>query len=230
MEHNLDEFHYGDIKTLTFFCWSSIDGWFPLQVREATGDPCITCAWERLPYEDCQRIAATAPDGRVRALCAYKVTATVRERQSETVQMPLGPFTRRLILSGLPGSEDTTVIVSGSVRGEVIVGAEDDQGRINLGSYAARSGARKIVRLTTLNSALDLQLDRVEPATLDYLKVKHFKKMQGDSAGQTRWELCIEVPPGSPPGALPRESAIYLKTPGKSSRDIRIPVSGLAYQ
>jgi hypothetical protein len=229
-EHKLDEFRRGDIKTLAFFCWSSIDGWFPLQVRESSGDPCITCAWERLPYQECLRLAATVPEGRVRALCAYMVTVTVHERLSETVQMPIGPFIRRLIVSGHAGSEETPVLVSGTVQGEVIVGAEDDQGRINLGSYAARTGSRKIVHLTTLGSASDLTFDRVEPPTLDYLKVKYFKKTGGASAGQTRWELCVEVPPGSPPGALPHQCAIYLKTPGKSSRDICIPVSGVAYQ
>jgi hypothetical protein len=229
-EVNLDEFRQGDVKKAEFFCWSSLDGYFPLKVEEIRRDPSVECAWERLSHEDCQRIAATSPESRVRAFCGYKVTLTVHERLSDAVQMPLGPFTRKVLLSSRPGMDDVGITLTGTVRGDVMVGSEEDQGKINLGSFNANTGIQKTVRLTTLTNAMELQLDRVEPPTIDYLKVK-FKRVAGASSeGQTRWELCVEVPAGSPPGALPFDCAVYLKSPGKSVRDIRIPVSGQAYQ
>jgi hypothetical protein len=228
---SFEDLGFQETKKEDVFVWSSIDGSLPLQIREGFNDPCITWEIQRLTPQDTERIAATAPGQRVRPLAAYRVGVTIHERLSDTVQMPLGPFQRRLIFSSSPGIEETSILLTGSVRGDVVVGAEEDKGKIDLSSFSAKLGKTKTVRLTTLNPNVDLQVDRVEPANLDYLKVKYFRKLPTTSGeSQQRWELCVEVPAGCQPGALPPSCAVYLKTPGKTPRDIRIPVSGVAFQ
>jgi hypothetical protein len=227
---DVGELSYGEEKIADFICWSSIQASFPLEVHAESPDPCITYTVERLSNDDCNQFARTDPEGRVRALIAYHLRFTVKERLSDTVQMELGPFHRRFILSGFPEDEQSMIFLTGTVRGEVIVGSEEDKGKISLGSFNARNGTNKVVRLTTLREGLDLVFDKMEPPSLDFIKVKYFRKVQSlGSNGQARWELAVEVPPGCPGGPLPEHSAIYLKSPGKTSRHIRIPISGMAF-
>ena len=60
--------------------------------------------------------------------------------------------------------------------------------------------------------------------------MKSLTKVPSSSGGRPEWDLCVEAPPGCPPGKLPRNGAIILKILGKNPRNVRVPVKGLAYQ
>lgn len=226
-KHDLGDFSPREEKTAEFMCWSSVRAGFPLSVREGAEDPCIHCSLTPMTDDEYRSLRQSVP---VRALHGYRVRVTVRERLSDTVQMELGPFTRRIELTS-PGIAEAVAQVSGIIRGDVTVGAEDDKGKIRMGSFRSELGKSRTARLTALTPNLDLRVLRVEPAQADYLKVKYLRDVKPATAdGIKRWDLCVEVAPGSPPGALPEHCAVILQIQGAQPRQIRVPVTGMVYQ
>jgi hypothetical protein len=222
---NLDDLGMKEEKTAEFKCWSSTRPQFNLTAKAQTPDPCISCSCTPLT-EQAQKALADERGSRV--LCGYTVQVTVHERLSDTVQMELGPFSRRILLTSDPGIEPTAVVVSGVVRGDVTVeGTEEDKGQISLGLFRAKDGITKRVRLTAQRPGMELKVDKVEGT---HLLVKSLNKVpSGPVSGRTSWELCVEVPPGSPAGRLER-TAVLLAIPGNPPRHLRIPVIGSATQ
>jgi hypothetical protein len=144
--------------------------------------------------------------------------------------MELGPFSRRILLTSDPGIEPTSVGVVGVVRGDITV-STDEKGRIDLGPFLARDGITKSVRLIAHRPGMKLKFERVEPEGPNHLKVKFLNEVEPLRAGgRNRWELCVEVPRGSPSGRLPDHAAVVLTIDGTSKRQIRIPVTGYATQ
>lgn len=229
---NLEDLGLHETRSTEFVVWSSTRGGFALQAREKTNDPCFQCTCTALDASERKLLSETTNS---RVLSAYKVRVVVHERleqDGKVVQLDLGPFMRRIILTSDVDIDESSVVVSGAVRGEILVGAEEDKGKIALGSFKARSGNSKVVRLTAEQSFRDLLVDRVEPVeAAGIVRVKYLKKLPPSGVDtSTRWDLCVEVPPGSPPGALPEHTAVFLRIPGAAPRFIRIPVSGTAYQ
>jgi hypothetical protein len=226
---DLEDMNMGDEKSVDFAVWSSTRAQFSLTARERSGDPCFICTCTPMTPNDC-RDFADGSEGHVRALSGYRVHVTVKERLSDKVQLDLGPFQRRIVFSSDPGIEDGSVVVSGNVRGDVVVDSPEDDGKIKLGTFPASRGVKKVVRIMALKPEMELMMERVEPETLDYLKVQSPKRVQSGADSKSHWELAVEIPPGSPAGPLPRHSAILLVTPGNPPRHIRIPVLGTAVQ
>jgi hypothetical protein len=211
-----------------FECWSSTRAHFPLQVKEFRGDPCVQCSVQ--PMSDAE-VRAFAIKGKTRVLSGYRVRVSVKERISDSVQLDLGPFGRTINLDPGAVANVLPIKVTGVVRGDITVGAEEDNGRILLGSFPARNGFSKTITVTADVPGVELNLNdvRVEPETLDYLKAS-LKKAPESAGGKARWKLQVSIPPGSPPGRLPEHSAIVLGIPGNPPRHIRVPVSGIPYQ
>jgi hypothetical protein len=226
---DLEDLGLGEQKSFHIPVWSSTRADFALTAHEAHNDPCFTCTCTPATWEERQPFAESG-QGHVRALALYHVQITVKERVSDKIQMDLGPFQRRIVLKTDPEIAETSVLLSGNVRGDVVVGAPEDNGKIKLSSFPSSNGTKKLVHLTTLRPNMDLKVEKVEPETLDYLHVKSLKKINSPEDGKSFWELDVEVPPGCPPGALPRHSAIVLIAPGDPPRHVRIPVLGTAYQ
>jgi hypothetical protein len=225
---SLDDVNPREEKQVQFMCWSSTRADFPLTVKEPFNDPCVSCAWSPLSAQERHSLNETTKS---RVLSGYRVRVLVRERPDDNQQMDLGPFNRRIALTSDAAREPTIVQVHGVVRGEVTVGAEEDKGRIALGTYPARRGVPdKRVKLTSEQPGLELELARIEPEGIRYVRVKSLKKIEPTVDGRTRWELAVEVPPGGPSGKLPEHCAVLLKIPGKTPRHIRIPITGMAYQ
>jgi hypothetical protein len=224
-EVNLFDLGLREEKTAEFECWSSTRPQFHLTATPQTADPCITCSCTPLTEQARQKLA---DDTHSRVLCGYTVRVTVHERLSESVEMELGPFSRRIKLTSDPGIDPTSVIITGVVRGDVTVeGTEDDKGQIALRLFRAKHGTSKTVRLIAQRPDLELSVDKVEGS---HVRVKSFNKIPAAAAsGRTSWELCIEVPPGSPAGRL-TQTAVILRIPGNPPRHMRIPVTGSATQ
>ncbi len=221
-ELNMDELTVGEEKTRQFLCWSSTRSSFSLNVKESGNDPCFSCTTTPLSWEDCRNAEQKL---RARVLAGYVVSVTARERLPNGAQLDWGPFIRRLTLSSDPDVEAATMEVRGRVLGEIIVGTDEDKGTVILGEFPTKHGKIKTIRLTTLQPATELQVERIEPPTMDYVKVKSLTK-----AGPLDWDLSVEAVPGCPAGKMPRNCAVIVKIVGKTSRNVRIPVRGLAFQ
>jgi hypothetical protein len=224
---HLGDFNIGDERTAEFKCWSSTRPKFSLTAKERTGDPCFTCTCTLLSDQG-RKDLEKATNSHV--LYGYLVRVTVHERLSDTVQMELGPFGRHVDLKSDPGIEPTSVGVTGVVRGDITVGTADDKGRIILGYFSAQKGVTRSVKLTAHRPGLELRVVRVEPEG-NPVRVKSLSELTPSlPGGRRRWELTVEVPPGSPSGRLPDHSAVRLAIPGTPPRYIRIPVVGDATQ
>lgn len=224
-EVNLFNLGLKEEKTAEFKCWSSTRPQFNLTAKPQTSDPCIACSCTPLTEQARKQLA---DDTHSHVLCGYTVRVTVHERLSENVEMELGPFSRRILLTSDPGIDPTSVVITGMVRGDVTVeGTEEDKGQIALKLFRAKYGITKTVRLTAQRPGLELSVDKVEGS---HVRVKSFNKIPSAAgSGRTSWELCIEVPPGSPAGRLER-TAIFLVIRGDPPRHMRIPVTGGATQ
>jgi hypothetical protein len=219
---------YGEVglreeKVAQVLVWSSTRAAFELKAREKTNDPCISCSWQ--PLNEDQRRSFTEQFNGVPVRSGYLVQVRVKERQSDDKQMDLGPFNRRIVVQADEDIGEESVPITGTVRGEVVVGTEEDKGKVALKSFRARTGtsAKVLVRAQVPGLTLRQEDIRIEPESLNYLKVRL------EPVGRN-WLLHVNVPADSPPGKLPDHSAILLKIPTSSPRYIRIPISGIAYQ
>jgi hypothetical protein len=114
-------------------------------------------------------------------------------------------------------------MVAGVVQGEVQIAASE-AGTVKLERFPARDGARKRVTLwTEKNVGLEFQSQRP-----GYMKVRLAENQKESTANRRRWDLEIEIPPGTPVGPLPEDAVIILKTQSASPRQIYIPVRGSA--
>src|SRR5262249_24765488 len=117
-------------ETKEFKCWSSTRPKFSLTAKERTGDPCFACSCTPLTDQAREELGKTTNS---RVLSGYVVRVTVSERLSDTVQMELGPFGRRIDLTSDSDIDPTNVLVAGVVRGDVTVETDDERGGILLG-------------------------------------------------------------------------------------------------
>jgi hypothetical protein len=223
---NLEAIDLREERTAEFMCWSATRPDFPLTAKAK--HPCFACSCIPMTEADRDKLASVVTS---RVSFGYRVLVTVKERVSDTVQMDLGPFSRKVVLTSDPGIPEASVKVTGVVRGEVSVGGSDeDQGKLVLGSFKSSAGRERTIRLTAQQSGLGLALEGTDPDTPSFVKVKSFKEVKPAVAGRTQWDLCVEVPPGSPLGRLPEHAAVLLKIASNPHRHIRIPVAGLIYQ
>jgi hypothetical protein len=211
-------------KTAEILVLSATRAGFDMTAREKRNDPCFQCTWRPLTLEERLHYTRELKDMPVRS--GYLLKVRIKERDSESQQMDLGPFTRSIGIEADPDIAEQSVAITGTVRGEVVVGGEEDKGSISFKSFRARTGTSKRVLVRAQVPGLTLRQDevRTEPESLSYLKVRL------ELAGKNRWWLTVAVPPDSPPGKLPDHGAVLLKIPTSPPRFIRVPVSGIAYQ
>jgi hypothetical protein len=226
---DLGDFNPGDEKSHDFLALSSVNAQFPLKVYEKNHDPCFICTCTPLSGQELNLLSHSSK-GEVRAYSGYRIHVDVKEKVSDQVQMDLGPFQRRIVLESEEGDAGAGILISGNVRGDIVVGAPEDEGKIKLGSFSSGIGTRKVVHLTTLQSGMELKVARIEPETLNYVHVKRLKKAKSVGDSKSIWEMAVEIPPGCPPGAFPSHSAIILDITGDPPRHVRIPINGRAFQ
>lgn len=227
---SLEEFAVGEEKSCEFSVWSPTRASFSLEAFEKNHDPLVICSTRPLTPEECQNLAATQ-DSRV--LTGYQLKVSVRERLSDSQRMDLGPFHKRILLKSDVGTEDVSLQVTGLIRGEITVGADEDKGKINLMTFRTRNGLKKSVPIVSEVSGIELQPEgiKVEPESIQpHVKVRLEKV--GSAGGQrTRWVLHLDFQRSFPLGVLPENSAIYVAVTGAGQpRQVRIPMVGKAYQ
>lgn len=158
--------------------------------------------------------------------CAFEVNLTIHEQKGSS-QLDQGPLYRALNVemennaAGLP-----PLLLIGMVRGDVQVGAADDQGKVKLGSFRAAEGTRKEVSIwPDLNTTV--QIGKF-PGALD-VKLTETKER---TATRKKWLLEVTVPPGAHFGPFDEEHVIILDVLKEDApnRRIRIPIAGNAAQ
>ena len=154
----------------------------------------------------------------------YHLTATVHESKGGQ-QLDQGPFQfpPPLTLDELP-IEFPTALVSGTVKGDVLIGNFEAGGKVVLKSFPSREGTRKVVPVYA-PAKYALEVAEQHPSALQVKLVKNAKESAGD---KMRWDLEIVVPPNGIAGPLPEHSAIILRSSANPPRLIRIPVLGNA--
>src|SRR5262249_54350479 len=172
-------------------------------------DPCFLCSLRMMTQDERDSLADRMNS---RVWIGYVVTVEVNERLSETVQMELGPFRRRVALTNDPELDQFCPTIAGTVRGEVTVGSIEDKDRIDLKSFRADQGKRVTLPIQT-DPGVELQTKDIE-FDPDYLKVELKKEQEGKGSIGASWRLTVEVPPNRAAGPLPPLSAIFLKTAG----------------
>jgi hypothetical protein len=217
---------YRDAVSTEFFLWSATRDKLDLTVKERPPDPCFVCVTTPLDKADCvtlqNSLVKAGIDTKVR--CGFRLRVTVHETK-DGKQMDMGPFRQRLgvHLAG-EAQEYYGPTVVGAVRGDVLVGAAEDQGKVNLQSFSGPAGVRKKVRIWS-DKGVELELVRHEPA---FLQVKLEKDMENATDSRTPWWLTVGVRGGAFSGPLPQDCAIVLRTLTTPPRQVNIPVLGNA--
>jgi hypothetical protein len=204
-----------------FTCWSATRPAFPLTVREEQASGNVDCTWRPLTEAECRDFG---PKHQTRVRAGYRVRVTVHERR-EGVPLDLGPFRRKLVVTGPVDGETASVTVAGVVRGEVALAAPENADRIDLRSFPAAAGTEKKVTLVAEEANVDMRLDSRTPNYLDVRLEPHEA-----TDGRRRWDLFVQVPPRAVLGPLPEDAAVILRIEGAVTHRMRLPLSGQGTQ
>jgi hypothetical protein len=184
-------------------------------------DPLFEVAAKQFTPDECadlqKKLRKEEINTRVRS--AWTVKVRVHEQKGKS-QLDQGYFRRAVQIDMPDGAEDLpSLVVTGIVKSEFVIGAQNDQGKINLGPFQAAFGTRKTVVVTAQTST---ELDPsaiVHPAGL---------KVQVVETAKRKWNLLVEVPPNRFSGEITDDNLVILRT--KAGRSIRIPLMGHAVQ
>ncbi len=230
----------GEVKTAHFWCWSATRPELNLTVSsDHLSEEAAHCVEWTQPValneaERAELAASLSPKGPVLPLrSAYRLSVTVREHRKvndagkySEHQLDMGPLDFQLVLTNKDDGTNIKATVTALVKGDIrLSGAAVNNFRINLGD-AFNTDVDRVVRVSVFSDrvGLDVELDPKETKP-DFLRVQ--LTPEGESAGLKQWGLKVVVPAGQI-GALPRDSAVVLKTKDASQRRIRIPVRGTA--
>lgn len=225
-------------RQFTIYVTSSTRASLPLTVERLTPkalegvDPLQVGQAEELNRQECEdlekELKYDAP-----VMCGYRISATLLAKVGDR-HFDTGPFRRQIRIKPLTKDLNPILhLVVGTIEGEVRVGSEDDASRILLGTFPRSSGSRE--RKITLSSDVEnLKLELDKTRVPEYLDV-NFKEITKAAGGRRLWELVVTAPPDKADGVFPRDdhpayrdSAIYVKSIGATTRYIRIPVEGNA--
>lgn len=219
----------GARRVIDFVGWSSTRDHFQAQARMEEPDPCFACRVTPLTPAECKLLESGLRDRRnlkTRVRCGERIQVTMSERLPDGTQMDLGPFKRKVHVSGDDDFQDTLEVV-GVVRGEIMLASPDDKDVVRLGAFAAVDGTTRTVPIETTQPGMRLAVEGCKPA---FLQAEVSPDARKSSTGGTRWLLKVTVPPDKGLGQFPRGSKIVLKTTDKKPRRFIIPVTGNAVQ
>ena len=218
----------GEQQTVEFSAWSPIlDSFDKISLEGREPNPLVKVEVEPFTPAECKelekemRAKAKAPRFRVR--CAAHVHVTLLERSGDR-QMDLGHFSLPIPVH-VEGAvvDHATPTISGFVRGEIDVGGQNDQGKIQLKTF---STAEDKVEVVSIHANPKFKLEYVEHTPKD-LKVKLTPNPTGSTPTRAAWNLEVTVPAGTRTGPLPEDARITLRIAADPPRLIRIPVLGI---
>lgn len=219
-----------DDVTAQFYGWSPTRTELKVELDPKRAEACYEYKIEPLTEAELpklqQHLREQAINTRVKA--GVRVNLTVHENTKDR-HLDQGHF-RFVTPLLLDGQELAGPAITGTVRGDVDVGGAEDQGKVNLRSFAASLGVKRVVVISA-DPKTTLTLEGVEPAAVQSnLKTKLILNKEKSSKDRYIWDLHIEVPPASMYGEFPEESSIILRSQNTQTRKIRVPLSGIAVQ
>jgi hypothetical protein len=161
---------------------------------------------------------------RLRIRSAVLLTVKLHESVGKT-QMDQGPFMRTVsvMLDEIPVDNNNPTI-TGTVKGPVDVGGEEDNGKIDLKTFPT-SEAKSVVIPVYADPERKLELGDCYPR--DVLQVALKALPQDPRLARTRYDLKVTVPAGAwRGGPLPLDARVELRMVG-TDRRVRIPVVGI---
>jgi hypothetical protein len=187
-----------------------------------------------LKKEECEALERLFPDGQTRVKSGYHVPVIVRGRQGDGKTPAIaGPFRRRVEM-GIEDDplEPITVMVSGRIQGDLMVGDQEDGGRVDFRVFDRKKGSRQTLILRSNRPGLKVELDREKtPGFLD----ARIPEPRVTDDGKSVWQVEVEVLPGRASGTFGhgndpvyRDCAVYLRAVGPTTQSVRIPVVGTA--
>lgn len=217
----------GDAGRAEIYLWSATRGpdELRLAVQNDPDDPLFHFEGRPLTEKERDALQGRLLEKKIysKVRAGYVVSATVHEQKAGK-QLDQGPFHHAvpLLLDEIP--LEAPPKVTGTVRGDVEVGAQEEQGKINLKSFSAREGLRRTIPLYARAGA-KLEAHGQHPAALEY---RLTRAEGGAPAGRERWNLELSIPPFAWSGPLPENAAVILRVGGEQPRLVRIPVVGNA--
>jgi hypothetical protein len=219
----------------TFRCWSATRTHFSLKAQERENDPCVEVETTPLSQQECSQMETDMKNQSFfsRVLSGYRVVVTVHQTEGDR-ELEQGHFDRFVTLKSKEVPTIPGVRVSGYVPGDVLVGEEQNKGRIRLGNFRISQGKSTTIALWT-NPGVEFVTDKAgkTPAykidkTPKFMKVRLTRGAAGGA--RTKWNLEVVIPP-NPPAAWPRDSAIvlYTRQPDQPVRRVRIPIIANPY-
>jgi len=214
------------MRRAEFVVWSATRDHFELDVKDKRENLCFVCEAKAVPAEEFAALAKKLNEDSgiiTRIKSAYRFIVEVHEER-EGRHLDMGPFARILPLrvDRIDYDEGVGPLIKGLVRGDIVVGMPEDQGKVDLKNFRVTEAAQRRVSLSAA-AGVKLVPDQVP----DYLDVTLTTKTMG--TGRTDWVLRVVVKPGMlTPGPLPDDTAIFLRMDGTPPRRIRIPVVGNA--
>ena len=202
-----------------FTLWSSTRDELDLKWGDGSG-PLFAYDGRALTPEECRalekKLRAERENTRVRK--AYRLQVNIRE-QAAGKQMDQGAFQHTLSLN-VDGEKIVGPQISGTVKGDIIIGNHEDRGKADFKIFRAKEGVTRTFPLWT-DDKVTLVKESQVPATLE------IKLNKEESAGnRAKWALEVTVPPNTQYGAFPDESVVILRVETTPPRFLRIPVVG----
>lgn len=212
--------------TEVFNAWSSTREKFDLKLTPTPANALMEIASRPLTEKECADLTSNLKSEKLsqRVRSGYRVTVTVHESK-DGKQLDQGPFIQRLAidLDGFREQELSGPEIVGRVKGDILIGGQDDWGKIKFLAFAAGQSAQKTVVLIA-DAKLELKPYTHEPAWLD---VKVTRDKDQPDPKKHRWHLQVTVPANTP-GVRSFEETdhVTLRIVGMPDRFVRIALEG----
>jgi hypothetical protein len=164
--------------------------------------------------------------------CAYRIPVTIRDRADDSATLlDLGSFRRQILISLANEEwEPVRVTLQGSILSDLTL---DGPGNVTLGEFYSKDGSKsETITFSTTLENLKLEVDRQRTPKFLSVSVPDKPVKFGNRFG---WNVKIWVEKNQAHGSFPRDddpdyrdSAVYLKSVGANTRNIRIAVAGNA--
>ncbi|MCI0683697.1 MAG: hypothetical protein L0Y71_16445 [Gemmataceae bacterium] len=223
----------GGVVKARFLLWSPTRDHVKFTLDDRSNDKLFKIDVQQRDPDACAELQAQLRRDDIMTVvrAAWDVTVTIHENK-DGAQLDQGYFVRAIGYELQDAADEIPpLVITGVVRSDdIAVGAEEDQGKINLKFDARQGTTKRILVMTNRNIELDPQDVRVQPAAIRVKLTEKPAAGAAASAGKRKWELEVHVPPNLLFGTIAEESAVTLRTKGKSPRSIRIPLTGHAVQ
>lgn len=215
-----------------FYIYSATRPNLEVALKNVENDPLVSAQLVPLSDEECKELQDRLNDPaeksnarNTRVKKGYKLDVTLFEQKGGML-LDQGHFQKRIPLL-VDGEDNDGPTLQGYLRGDLDVGSVEDQGKVQLKTFAASEGIDRVIAIRG-EPKLTLEIESIDPA---FLEAKLTPNVKESTAGRGRWDLRVIIPPNSVYGELTGSIVVKSQSPQNSQiRRLRIPVFGTAGQ